>query len=464
MVFNKNLPQIVCNDLDWVKCHLSECAVVPSILSSARDIKCHFYNIIHKTDRDYYVDSISTMITGDEVFTLKNSDNVKVRCTGRALANDRLLKWIGVVSGLRSKVKSLGSPPGRENTINVLMFGYDSTSRNGFIRKMPESYEYLKNDLEATFLTGYNIIGDGTTWALHALLTGRNELDLPEARKRFVKTFLNNSDFIFHKLRKDGYRTAYYEDSPNMGTFQLRFQGFAEQPADHYLRDFYFELSKLSTDKQNEFCVGDTPSYTFLMNITQQFFTQDGKKFCFTKVGDMCHYDFNLLASADKDFVKFLRWFKETGRLQNTLLMIFGDHGVRRTDVRATYQGKMEERLPLMAIVLPEQLIKSRPEIKSALKANADILTTPYDIYNTVLDAVDMTDHWITYKVKGADLPRGLTLFRPIPSTRSCSEAAIENRWCTCHTWQTIHSSNKRYHLAAAALVDHINDVTKSIR
>ncbi|XP_026317901.1 uncharacterized protein LOC113228751, partial [Hyposmocoma kahamanoa] len=195
MAFNQDLPQIVCNGLDWVKCNLSECTVVPSILNSTKDINCYFHDIIHKTDRDYYVEPMATLIINDEVFIVENSDNVKVSCTGRALANDRPMKWVGVISGLRSTVKPLNPPPGREKTINVLMFGFDTTSRNGFIRKMPESYKYLSIDLEATFLTGYNIIGDGTTAALQALLTGRNELEFPDARTRYVKTFLNNSKF-----------------------------------------------------------------------------------------------------------------------------------------------------------------------------------------------------------------------------------------------------------------------------
>lgn len=86
----------------------------------------------------------------------------------------------------------------------------------------------------------------------------------------------------------------------------------------------------------------------------------------------------------------------------------------RYSDVRVTYQAKLEQRLPLMAIVLPEQLLTKRPEIKSALQLNRGVLTTPHDIYATVLDAIDMQEHWNTYKVKGAQLTRGLTLFKTV--------------------------------------------------
>lgn len=56
--------------------------------------------------------------------------------------------------------------------LNVLMFGFDSLSRNTFIRKLPLSYDYLIKELDATVLEGYNIVGDGTPQALIPLLTG----------------------------------------------------------------------------------------------------------------------------------------------------------------------------------------------------------------------------------------------------------------------------------------------------
>lgn len=49
---------------------------------------------------------------------------------------------------------------------NVIMFGFDSMSRNAWIRKLPKSYEYMTKHLGADVLEAYNIIGDGTPQAL----------------------------------------------------------------------------------------------------------------------------------------------------------------------------------------------------------------------------------------------------------------------------------------------------------
>ena len=54
--------------------------------------------------------------------------------------------------------------------------------------------------------------------------------------------------------------------------------------------------------------------------------------------------------------VEFLRWFRSSGRSRDTLLLVFSDHGARFSRLRATLQGRLEERLPLMAVVLPQKL------------------------------------------------------------------------------------------------------------
>ena len=46
--------------------------------------------------------------------------------------------------------------------MNVLMFALDSMSHLSYQRKLPETYEYLKNTLDAVVLDAYNIVGDAT--------------------------------------------------------------------------------------------------------------------------------------------------------------------------------------------------------------------------------------------------------------------------------------------------------------
>ncbi|XP_026317900.1 uncharacterized protein LOC113228750 [Hyposmocoma kahamanoa] len=466
MKFDKKLPQIVCTQQAWVKCHLSKCQVIPSILKSVPYVKCTYRNIIYLDDALYYVSKMMTDIEGAGVYVLEDSDHVMVNCSG--IYRYIRTYWEGVAAGFRKAVEMPPLvPPGREDTVNVLIFAFDSLSRNGFIRKMPDSYKFLKFVLNATILTGFNVVGEATVATVLPLLTGRTEWDFPESRKSSGCKRFNTSELIFHKVKLDGYRTAYFEDQPDIGTFQFRFNGFIERPADHYLYDFYKVLNRLrylDTGDDALHCIGDIPKYEFIMKITEQYFKLDGKKFCFSFTANPSHDDFNKITSADTAFVRFLQQFRSDGHLRNTLLLVMGDHGVRYEKVRATVQGKLEHRLPLMAIVLPEKLLAKRPEIESALQSNEDVLTTPYDIYATILDAIDMREHWNPYKIKGAHLTRGLTLFEPIPRTRLCSEAGIETHWCACIRWEPVPPTDSKYHRVAASLVNHINFLTEPLR
>jgi len=88
-----------------------------------------------------------------------------------------ILRWNGVLAGIRrddvaanrsswGKIKTDGLP------LNVIIWGFDSLSRNMFIRSLPQTYQYMKDKLDVAALEGYNIVGDGTPQALIPILTG----------------------------------------------------------------------------------------------------------------------------------------------------------------------------------------------------------------------------------------------------------------------------------------------------
>ncbi|CAH0718368.1 unnamed protein product, partial [Brenthis ino] len=464
--FDKEMPKVVCQGTDWVKCYHSQCKVVPEILKTTKDIVCKYSDIIYESDQKYTVGP-SFDVYGGDAYVLTKSDHVKVKCTGKHKNSILPSKWIGHSIGFRSTSTPKTPPLGREDTLNVLIFGFDSTAKNGFIRRMPKSYKVLTETLGATVLNGYNIVGDGTPAALFPILCGKTELELPEMRKKMNDATLDIVPFLFYKLKEDGYRTAYFEDMPWIGTFQYRFNGFRHQPADHYLRSFFLEESRSGkkwSNSKTKYCVGDTPQYKLLLNITDQFFRLDGKRFGFTFIADITHDDFNMISTADEDTAEFLSEFLESGRGRDTLLFVMGDHGPRYAKVRDTLQGKLEERLPLMAVRLPDVFIKNNPNAQRNLEKNAQVLTTPHDIHATILDVLDMEQYRNTYKVNGADLMRGLSLLETIPKNRSCSEAGIEPHWCSCLSWQNVSTSDNMYERTAQALVSYINLLTDSKR
>ncbi|KAL0811354.1 hypothetical protein ABMA28_009764 [Loxostege sticticalis] len=454
--FEKSGTPFTCNAIkDWVKCYYSECKVEKELLHTTQNIVCAYRDIIYETDQKYYLGSW-VVVRGGQPYILKRSDHVKIKCKieGTYFHSIFSSTWTGVSSGLRKTVPTL--PPKNKDSVNVLIIGYDSMSKNGFIRHMPKTYKYITEELKVTILHGYNALGDGTTAALFPLFTGKSELEMPDARKKpYNHITFDIKDFIFHKVKQHGYRTAYFEDDPSTGTFQYRYNGFNAQPADHYLRAFFLEKSMI--DNQ-EYCTGDTPTHTLMMNITDELLNiPDSKQFIFTFMSDVSHDNFHMVSHADEATVEFFKSFKEKGRTKDTLLMFMGDHGTRYAEVRKTLQGRLEERLPLMAILLPEKLLQTRPSAQKALESNARVLTTPFDIHATFLDAMDLRQYMPDYTIPGAAMPRAMSLLKPISERRSCSEAGIEPHWCACVSWNNIPPADPIYDRAAQALLDYIN-------
>lgn len=124
------------------------------------------------------------------------------------------------------------------------MYGFDSLSKNAFIRKLPKTYEFLTQHLNGDILQGYNIVGDGTPQALIPILTGFTELELPETRKRMKDSkSVNVYPMIWSEYERSGYVTAFNEDVPSIGTFSYRLNGFDKQPTGSQSHTPYSESS-----------------------------------------------------------------------------------------------------------------------------------------------------------------------------------------------------------------------------
>ncbi|CAG2223793.1 unnamed protein product [Mytilus edulis] len=99
------------------------------------------------------------------------------------------------------------------------------------------------------------------------------------------------------------------------------------------------------------------------------------------------------------------------------------------------------------------------PHIHRNLKYNAAQLTTPFDLHETLLDIftqnfkeqIDFTDNCV--------LPRGISLFRKIPSRRSCYDASIVENYCPCYSYQPINVEDKVVQKSAIFIVSKINEM-----
>ncbi|KAH9281216.1 hypothetical protein ECG_06228 [Echinococcus granulosus] len=361
----------------------------------------------------------------------------------------------------------INSTHGANSTaVNILLLGIDSLSRLAWLRYMPKTVRKLTSLTQSrgAMFQKYHIVGDGTTSNLLALLVGLFEQELPESR-RFASRLLNRLEGLmetqisgdkeykgtnttpldeFPWIWKDfkakaGYATHFIEDTPNWGTFQYRLQGFGnlEPPVDSYGRPCMVAAAQDEVRYGKEpGCTASTPTHMVLLESLREFFYVNSHRprFSLTFLSEMIHEEAPKAQLVDADVAKLLEQIdmedeRGWGPFYNTLVVLFSDHGPRMGKARLSLQGKLEERLPMLAIILPRKFARDWPEAISTLQSNANRLCSPFDVHATLR-------HILTHSTNQS--VRGHSLFAPLPWQRTCSCAGVARHWCTCAHWVTL--------------------------
>lgn len=453
MKFVKDEGPIKCSaEKDWVEVIGSTATITSEAKKKYGEIECSFTDILRTND---FTTQVGITTSTHTEYNLEASDFVRVRCFGESGK-----RWSSILSGIRHDQDVLDRTgwhliPPAALKLNVLIFGFDSLSKNTFIRKLPKSYDYVKKQLNGIVLEGYNIVGDGTPQALIPILTGKTELELPDTRRRMGSkaVHVNVYPFIWNNFRDNGYVTAYMEDTPSVGIFTYRLKGFDKVPTDHYMRPFFVEAEP-DYSRHNKYCLGSLPRHKIMLDYAKHMYRvySERPKFIFGFHGEISHDSYNLVGAADDDLMEWLDWFKTEGHLNNTLLVLMSDHGHRFAEIRNTQQGKLEERLPWFSLIFPPWFESAYPEAMANLKINAHRLSTPFDVYPTLASVLQPPPF-----VKGNLSHRSISLLQEIPAERTCADAYIEPHWCACLDWESVDRNDPVVIGAARSFINKIN-------
>ncbi|XP_022914094.2 uncharacterized protein [Onthophagus taurus] len=342
--------------------------------------------------------------------------------------------------------------------LNVLMIGLDSISRLNLLRQMPKTVEIL-NKLEAISFLGYNKVGDNTFPNLIPVLTGLSETELGKSCWK-EKRYFDDCGFIWNDFKKLNFTTVFAEDATWMGLFTYQRQGFLKQPTDHYWGSFNLKATKMigNNHRMNvDQCVGDKEDYVRLLKYTEDFvrrMKEDNQNYFGLFWQSSLSHDFlNKPKLGDENYSNLLQNLYKNGFLNETVLIFFSDHGIRWGDIRSTFQGSLEERLPFLYIYLPKWYKNKFPKENSNLLQNAYRLTTPFDLYETLKDLLD------PFNLHGSYFShRSQSLFTEIPNSRTCEEAEISSHFCTCQRSKEVDINDEKIQKIVNFAVVEIND------
>lgn len=147
--------------------------------------------------------------------------------------------------------------------------------------------------------------------------------------------------------------------------------------------------------------------------------------------------------------MQFLKTSLQEGLFNRTVIFVLGDHGNRMDFIRRTKVGTIEDRMPMVTVILPDWVSTKYPSWKESLRDNRMRLTSTYDIYatfrhilstlNNQNKSTDIKQHLLNSiqdkKVKNhfSATSAGLSFFEPVPLVRDCNAAGVAQWLCVCN-------------------------------
>lgn len=356
--------------------------------------------------------------------------------------------------------------------LSVYIVGIDSVSRLIAERKLQKTMNYLRKNLGAYILKGYTRIADSSYPNIVPIFTGL---------KAGVedRVGVNDLPYIFKEFTRRGSVDLWAEDWYTVASFK----GFKEQPTHHYIqpliqamdmvRPSYLPLEMTLKFLQNHniplrkvsaMCFGNVYRFKILLQYYKRFIEayDNKRKFGFLWINEIAHDFFNMVELADDDYFELIKWMKDTNKLDNAILIVMGDHGPRYSEIQNTEVGRVSNLLPLMTIVVPDHIKSKFPHIHKNLKTNSERLTTAYDVYEMLKNVLNEDFEEKNSISDKKTIPRGISLFQEIPSSRSCMDADISEHYCPCYSSKNMSTDDSRIIASTHFLVSAINDILKN--
>ena len=233
--------------------------------------------------------------------------------------------------------------------------------------------------------------------------------------------------------------------------------GFSKPPTTHYPRPLQIARNAQEVCEYGRTSIQVNIDYIedFMRNYKERGF------FSFSHIKLYTHDEGkNDVTWLDDPFLRFLTNFYEDPSIsQNTILIMFSDHGPRYSKLRKSIKGLLHERNPFFSVYIPPLFKERYPNEYASYSENVNKLVAPMDIHATLLNLIGLEKG--TLKPKGTEKEfvreRGISLFSDISPDRTCEDAGIDSYWCSCLK-RTEVKVNEYLLSLAQTFVDYVNN------
>ncbi|XP_047491338.1 uncharacterized protein LOC125040694 isoform X2 [Penaeus chinensis] len=350
----------------------------------------------------------------------------------------------------------------RHHMLSVLIMGTDSVSRANMRRNMPRTFDFLQRHPDVLDFRAFNKVADNTNPNTVASLIGLTQKEVHETCQS-EKTNYDDCPLIWKNFSRAGYVTLYGEDCPLFGAFHYHRFGFVREPTDYYNRPAMLAADRFTKHKAGQkhvmgLCLGGDTAISVIhkYSLMAADSLRDTPYFGFFWNSGMTHQRVEWASAADEPSLQYLKALQESGVMDHTIVFFISDHGIRFGDIRLTYAGFLEERLPYFFALFPPWFKERFPGAWQNLVTNTDRLVSNFDFHVTLRDILAGA-----FASPSRDLPplrHGQSLFEEIPVNRTCADATIPEHYCTCEHQSEVSVDDKILLDAATYTVSQLNE------
>ena len=406
-----------------------------SLTSAATNYHTCYYSFFKREEEaDNYIayDDVRILSKGMAVQMSRQRMLVNTSCYDNMGIRVYLNTHLFVPEIMSDKVSSAETP-------SVFVFFLESLPQLSFKRFMNQTRAALDDLGSVQYLDYFVKPLDNSFPNTIAFLTGQR---VPWTQELILKKsyFDRQFKYLWDDFKDAGYVTAFEEDLAVVGVFNYGKHGFRTSPCDFNPRSFWvqmypetgdFEINRSMSDV-SELCFHrNGPKISSFFNHAKEFLAKHQSRpyFAFYFYSQMTHDNFNKFKLADGFVADFVRDI--TPLLNHTILLFAGDHGFRMGTFVPTSMGRIEERMNLVSVRIPDSVHQRYPHLRRYLEANRHALVSWYDVHAMIKSIADGSFQHHAYETKLTAPVNPATQF--ISRRRTSADANIDDVYCVCN-------------------------------